>query len=232
MAAAGNRANVPDDRLLSVEIGRGDQQQPARLVGAGDGTQHRRVDILRDQAEQRRIVGHRVVEQGGRQAALAQHAFGRDLGVDAAQLAVIGRAKEGKRGAERTRTDAGHEFELGARALLRPAAKQAGAERPVLAAAGDRQQLPGRQLGGRFQPEGARLAVHGEADLRLERGRSVGREETLVRETKDACVSRASRGHGRAALGQAAGHQRRCDAASGDQAERPTPRGMAHLRPS
>ncbi len=218
MAAAGNRADVPDDRLLCVEVGRGDQQQAARLVGAGDGSQHRGIDILRDQAEQRRIVGHRVVEQGGCQAALAQHAFGRGLGVNAAQLAVIGRTKEGKGGAERTRADAGHELELGTRALLSPATQQAGAERPILAAAGDRQELPGRQLGGRSQPEGSRLAIHGKADLHLERSRSVGREEALVRKTEHARVSRASRWHGGAALRQAAGHQHRRDAASGDQA--------------
>jgi hypothetical protein len=94
---------------------------------------------------QGRVVGEGILQCGRDVGAGLEDILGGDLGVHLAQLVVVRRAEKGEGSRERTRADSGDALKLRSSAGCRPTDKQAGTEGPVLAAAGNRQELGRRK---------------------------------------------------------------------------------------
>ena len=135
MFARSNGTDIPDHPLLGVQVCSSDKQQPSVVIGFGNGGLEVRVQIAGDGFEQRRIICHSVAKQGGREDAGLQHVGRGKLGINRAQLRIVGRAKKSERRDERAGADAGHHRELRARPDRGPTAQQARAKCAVLAAA-------------------------------------------------------------------------------------------------
>ncbi|MCX7373656.1 MAG: hypothetical protein NTW56_14680 [Alphaproteobacteria bacterium] len=117
----------------------------ALRVLLGDGGHHAFIQLAADGAEQRQGVGHRVIEQGGQHATADRDIGQRDLGIDAPQPGIPCGPEKGEGRGQRAGGDAGDQLE--ARAVL-PGGEQAGAEGPILATAGDGQQVEAAPQGG------------------------------------------------------------------------------------
>ena len=167
MPAGRQRADVPDDGTLGIEIGGADHQQTALLVFARDGVEHLLVGVALDHLRERRGVGHGIVEHGGEQATGTKDLVRGHGRVDLAQGGVVVGPEEGEGRNQGAGADAGHYLEFGPRPGFGPAVHQAGAERAVVAATGHGEVAHRRQphhLSGARRaggPERGFLAIEG-----------------------------------------------------------------------
>jgi hypothetical protein len=141
--AGGEPRHVPDVAHAGVDVGGRDPQfAPLRVLGR-DRVQEGAIHVLAQHAAQGLGVGHGVAGQPGQVAPQLEDVLGRDVGVERLQFAVVGGAHEGERCDQRAGADAGHQLELWPVAGRRPAVEDAGAERTLIAAAGQRQERSG-----------------------------------------------------------------------------------------
>lgn len=193
IAAAGDRADVPDDGRLRVDVRGADQQQPALLVALCDGGKHPLVQVLRDGLEERRGVGQRVIEDGRRDAAAAQHAVRRDGGADLLQRIVPVGAEIGEGGGQRAGGDTGHEVEGRSRPVCGPTVQEPRTECAVLAAAGDGKQVQFGNHRAIRQTKRKASPREGGHDLLVKPGLAVrrGNPVAFVRQPEDARFPRS-----------------------------------------
>src|SRR6185312_6465129 len=170
-AARGDRAHVPDDEPVCIDVGGADIEAAASGVGGGHLGNHLGRQFAIDQPLDRPRIVKGVGERNHHDRPAAKDFTAGDAEHGGAEAFVVLRAEECIGGDEATRADTGDHVEAGAYAGLGPAAEDADAERAVHAAAGEGEEVVRWGIGG--APGGEPLAVfvrHFASGVRVGRG--------------------------------------------------------------
>ena len=197
VTARGDGADVPDHRLLGIEVRRADQKQPSLSILRGNRRHHGRVEEARDRVRQRRGVGERVAEDAAEEAAVDIDILARDGRVDLAKLRIVSGSKERERRDQGARADTGDDIELRPTAGFGPSDEKARAKRAVIAAAGNGEEVGGWKRSVRRKAQGLPLPLNCARSFGNDVVPLLGRKEPCIRKSQRLSLGRLGRRHGR-----------------------------------